>query len=124
MPLDETNLNTCRLSDANVERICYQGNGRSKKKTREERYGHLPIITSRDYAAFQIPLRGHIPYAYEKWLKLHAMWHHHYSAERITIRSVNVSPHQFALHLKATGHPASLDELLAFAEITANEQTH
>jgi hypothetical protein len=32
MPLDETNLNTCRLSDANVERICYQGNGGSKRK--------------------------------------------------------------------------------------------
>jgi len=85
---------------------------------------YLPIITSEDYAAFQKPLRNQIPFAYDKWLKLHAVWHHHYSAERIAIRSVHVSPQQFAHHLKATGRPANLDELLAFAEITADGKAH
>jgi hypothetical protein len=85
---------------------------------------YLPIITSSEYAAFQKPLRSQIPSGYDKWLKLHAMWHHHYSAERQAIRSVHVNPHQFASHLKATGHAAGLGELLVFAEITAKAIPH
>jgi hypothetical protein len=93
-------------------------------KTGEDAVIYLPIISSSDYAAFQKPLQSRIPSGYDKWLKLHAMWHHHYSAERQAIRSVHVNPHQFALHLKATGHVASLGELLVFAEITAKARLH
>jgi hypothetical protein len=85
---------------------------------------YLPIIASSEYTAFQKPLRNHIPFAYDKWLKIHAMWHHHYLAERVEIRSVHVNPHLFAQHLKATGHAATLDELLAFTAITANGKAH
>ena len=85
---------------------------------------YLPIIASSEYAAFQKPLRNHIPVAYDKWLKLHAMWHHHCQAERLEIRSVHVNPQQFSQHLKATGHAATLDELIAFTEITASGKPH
>jgi hypothetical protein len=94
------------------------------QQRREDVVIYLPIITSGDYAAFQKPLRSQIPFGYEKWLKLHAMWHHHYSAERHAIQNVPVNPHQFTLHLKSTGHAANLDELLVFAEITAKEKPH
>jgi hypothetical protein len=93
-------------------------------KTGEDAMIYLPIISSSDYAAFQKPLRTQIPSGYEKWLKLHAMWHHHYSAERNTVTSVHVDPHQFASHLKTTGHAANLGELLVFAEITAKARPH
>jgi hypothetical protein len=85
---------------------------------------YLPVIASSEYASFQRPLQDHIPAAYDKWLKLQAMWHHHCLAERMEIRSVHVSPREFAQHLKATGRPANLKELLAFAEITANGKAH
>jgi hypothetical protein len=93
-------------------------------KTGEDAVIYLPIISSSDYAAFQKPLQSRIPSGYDKWLKLHAMWHHHYSAERNTVRSVHVDPHQFASHLKATGHAADVGELFAFAEITAKARPH
>ncbi|MGO8798612.1 MAG: hypothetical protein ACLQE9_09545 [Roseiarcus sp.] len=80
---------------------------------------YFPIITAQDYESFHSLLHDHIPYAYDKWLKLHAMWHHHYTAERHAIRNVHVSPHQFARHLKSTGRAANMNELLAFAEIIA-----
>ena len=85
---------------------------------------YLPVIASSEYIAFQKPLRNHIPSAYDKWLKLHAMWHRHCVAERIETRSVHVDPHRFAQHLKATGRPANLDELMAFTEITASGKAH
>jgi hypothetical protein len=94
------------------------------REHREDAVIYLPIITSGDYAAFQKPLQSRIPSGYDKWLKLHAIWHHHYSAERNTIRSVHVDPHQFASHLKATGHAADVGELFAFAEITAKKKPH
>jgi hypothetical protein len=107
--------------DASIPGICYL---LRIAKTGEDALIYLPIITSGDYAAFQKPLQNQIPFGYDKWLRLHAMWHHHYSAERHAIRNVHVSPHRFASHLKATGHAANLDELLIFAEIIAKEKPH
>ncbi len=85
---------------------------------------YIPIITAQDYESFHSLLRDHIPYAYDKWLKLHAVWHHHYTAERHAIRNVHVNPGQFARHLKSTGRPPNMNELLAFAEITATGKPH
>ncbi len=84
----------------------------------------LPIIIAQDYESFHGLLHEHIPYAYDKWLKLHAMWHHHYAAERHAITNVHVNPDQFAGHLKKTGRAPNMDELFAFAEITALGKPH
>ena len=85
---------------------------------------YLPIITAQDYESFYGLLHNHIPHAYDKWLKLHAGWHRHYTAERNLIRNVHVRPDRFATHLKATGHAPNMDELLAFTEITATSAVH
>jgi len=85
---------------------------------------YLPIITARDYESFHGLLNSHIPYAYEKWLKLNAIWHHHHSAERNVVCNVHVNPVHFAAHLKSTGHAPSMDELFAFTEITARSTVH
>jgi hypothetical protein len=85
---------------------------------------YLPMITAADYESFHNHLRDHIPYAYEKWLKLHATWRHHHTAERNPIQNVHVNPDKFAMHLKTTGHAPDMNELLAFAEITAGGRGH
>jgi hypothetical protein len=76
---------------------------------------YLPTIIAEDYEAFRAILRQHIPYAYDKWLKLHAMSHHHYVSEGQAICNVHVNANQFARHLKRTGRAANMDELNIFA---------
>jgi hypothetical protein len=85
---------------------------------------YLPIITAQDYESFCAILNSHIPHAYDKWLKLHAVWRHHHIAERNLIRDVPVSAARFAKHLKVTGHAPDVGELLIFTENTAKETTH
>ncbi len=85
---------------------------------------YLPIITAQDYESFCGILNSRIPHAYDKWLKLHAIWRHHYTAERNLIRDVPVNSAGFATHLKTTGHAPDMNELLVFAEITAKETAH
>ena len=85
---------------------------------------YLPIITARDYESFHGLLHNHIPYAYEKWLKLHAVWRHHYTAERNAVCDVPINPDRFATHLRTTGHAPNMDELLVFTEITARSAVH
>ena len=85
---------------------------------------YLPMITAEDYEAFHTHLREHIPYAYDKWLKLHAKWHQFYVSEGNVIQSVHVNPAKFAKYLKSTGHAPNMNELLAFAEITAKGKAH
>ena len=85
---------------------------------------YLPIVTAQDYESFCGLLHSQIPHAYDKWLKLHAIWRQHYLAERNLIRDVQVSADKFAAHLKATGHAPNVSELLAFAEITAKQALH
>ena len=80
----------------------------------------LPIIMAQDYNSFHGLMRDHIPQAYDKWLKLHAMWHHHYAAERHDIRNVHVSPDRFARHVTEKGCAPDVTELFAFAQLTAN----
>lgn len=85
---------------------------------------YLPIITAKDYESFHGLLHNHIPYAYDKWLKLHAKWHQHHTAERNVVCNVHVNPAHFATHLKTTGRVPNMDELLAFTEITAKGAVH
>ena len=85
---------------------------------------YLPIITAQDYESFHGLLHSHIPHAYDKWLKLHARWHQHYTAERNLTCNVHVNPGQFAAHLKTTKHAPNMNELLVFAEITAKGAAH
>ena len=85
---------------------------------------YLPIITAQDYESFCGLMSSHIPHAYDKWLRLHAIWHQHYTAERNQVCDVHISSDRFATHLKTTGRPPDMTELLTFTEITAKRVAH
>jgi hypothetical protein len=81
----------------------------------------LPVIVPNDYEAFRNILGSNIPDTYDEWFNQFEQWEKINSSNKSGIRRVNVNAAEFCRHLKATGAPSTLSNLLAFAESIANK---
>jgi hypothetical protein len=78
---------------------------------------HLPVISAPDFEAFRKVMKGDLPDAYDKWLKLSAKWREEYGGINGNIVEVDMDPDEFSRFVTAEGRRPDMNALLIFSEL-------